>query len=209
MAWTTPRDWTSGEIVTEAMMDTHVRDNLLHLYDVGGAAVYRKTTEKDIVNTTTETDLLNGEVTVAAGVMSTNKMLRAVLVGDYLNNSGSQPNQTVKIKLGATDLWVGTVTAAAVQAARRAWRIEFTVANLASASSQFMEGALVIGEGTPTTGVGNVGAGGSPSRYGEIGTNGTTAVNTGNAALLEVTVTHAVAHASLSWRLKYARVSVE
>lgn len=31
MAWTTPRDWTTGEVVTEAMMDTHVRDNLSYL----------------------------------------------------------------------------------------------------------------------------------------------------------------------------------
>ena len=27
MAWTTPRDWTDGELVTEALLDTHVRDN--------------------------------------------------------------------------------------------------------------------------------------------------------------------------------------
>ena len=31
MAWTTPRDWTDGELVTEALLDTHVRDNLLAL----------------------------------------------------------------------------------------------------------------------------------------------------------------------------------
>lgn len=31
MAWTTPRDWTTGELVTEAMMDTHVKDNLVYL----------------------------------------------------------------------------------------------------------------------------------------------------------------------------------
>ena len=29
MAWTTPRTWTTGEIVTAAYMNTHVRDNLL------------------------------------------------------------------------------------------------------------------------------------------------------------------------------------
>lgn len=29
MAWTTPRTWTTGEIVTAANMNTHVRDNLL------------------------------------------------------------------------------------------------------------------------------------------------------------------------------------
>lgn len=31
MAWTTPRDWTDGELVTEALLDTHLRDNLLAL----------------------------------------------------------------------------------------------------------------------------------------------------------------------------------
>lgn len=28
MAWTTPRTWTPGEIVTASIMNTHVRDNL-------------------------------------------------------------------------------------------------------------------------------------------------------------------------------------
>lgn len=29
MAWTAPRTWTTGEVVTAAMMNTHVRDNFL------------------------------------------------------------------------------------------------------------------------------------------------------------------------------------
>lgn len=28
MAWTTPRTWTVGELVTKSVMDTHIRDNL-------------------------------------------------------------------------------------------------------------------------------------------------------------------------------------
>ena len=28
MAWTTPRTWTSAEVVTKTIMDTHIRDNL-------------------------------------------------------------------------------------------------------------------------------------------------------------------------------------
>lgn len=46
MAWTTPRDWTTGEVVTEAMMDTHVRDEFLYLYDYTnkGVVVKRTTT---------------------------------------------------------------------------------------------------------------------------------------------------------------------
>lgn len=33
MAWTTPRDWTNGEVVTETIMNTHIRDNENALYD--------------------------------------------------------------------------------------------------------------------------------------------------------------------------------
>ncbi len=33
MAWTAPRTWTTGELVTAAVMNTHVRDNLSYLKD--------------------------------------------------------------------------------------------------------------------------------------------------------------------------------
>src|SRR5262245_46252801 len=31
MVWTTPRTWTVGELVTESMLNTHIRDNLADL----------------------------------------------------------------------------------------------------------------------------------------------------------------------------------
>lgn len=33
MAWTAPRTWVASEVVTKALMDTHVRDNLNALHD--------------------------------------------------------------------------------------------------------------------------------------------------------------------------------
>lgn len=33
MAWTTPRTWVAGEVVTASIMNTHVRDNLIDLDD--------------------------------------------------------------------------------------------------------------------------------------------------------------------------------
>lgn len=45
MAWTTPRNWTSGELVTEAMMDTHVKDNMTSLWEAQRfVQAYRNTT---------------------------------------------------------------------------------------------------------------------------------------------------------------------
>jgi hypothetical protein len=36
MAWTTPKDWTTDELVTASDMNTHVRDNLNHLFSPPG-----------------------------------------------------------------------------------------------------------------------------------------------------------------------------
>src|SRR5580765_7176661 len=35
MPWTAPRTWVTSEIVTAAMMNTHIRDNLLAIHDLG------------------------------------------------------------------------------------------------------------------------------------------------------------------------------
>ena len=39
MAWTAPRTWVTGEVVTASVMNVHVRDNLLalstHFHDTG------------------------------------------------------------------------------------------------------------------------------------------------------------------------------
>ena len=32
MAWVVPRTWTTGELITAAIMNLHVRDNLSYLY---------------------------------------------------------------------------------------------------------------------------------------------------------------------------------
>lgn len=44
MAWTDPRDWTTGEVVTAAIMNAHVRDNLnqcpAHIVTTAGDIVY-------------------------------------------------------------------------------------------------------------------------------------------------------------------------
>jgi len=35
MTWTTPRTWVTAELITASIMNTHVRDNLLHLRGYG------------------------------------------------------------------------------------------------------------------------------------------------------------------------------
>ena len=40
MSWTSPRTWTSGELVTAALLNTHLRDNLDFLNTAQSARVY-------------------------------------------------------------------------------------------------------------------------------------------------------------------------
>ena len=40
MAWTTPKDWVPGEIVTAQDLDTHLKDNLLAVVPVGVVLPY-------------------------------------------------------------------------------------------------------------------------------------------------------------------------
>jgi hypothetical protein len=57
MAWTTPRDWTAGELVTEAIMDTHIRDNLRSVMHV----LAYKTSDEFVDSGTTGTTLQNDD----------------------------------------------------------------------------------------------------------------------------------------------------
>ncbi len=41
MAWTAPRTWTTGELVTKTILDTHIRDNEIYLKTAVDAAVLR------------------------------------------------------------------------------------------------------------------------------------------------------------------------
>jgi len=49
MAWTAPRTWTDGELVTKAIMDVHVRDNL---NAIGARFHIRKTADQSVTSST-------------------------------------------------------------------------------------------------------------------------------------------------------------
>lgn len=50
MAWTTPRTWVVGEIVTAALLNTHLRDNL---NAIGQHVKIRKGTKEDVTSNAT------------------------------------------------------------------------------------------------------------------------------------------------------------
>lgn len=74
MGWTAPRTFTTGELVTAAMLNTHVRDNLLHLGESDGLTVddtvtgFTNTSYADMDALTT--DQLNAPVIVNVATMT-------------------------------------------------------------------------------------------------------------------------------------------
>jgi hypothetical protein len=195
--------FVTGSIVTATEMNTLWR------------AHWRKSTEKDIVSTASEVDLLNGEVTIDAGAMSTNRWLSAILLGDYLNNTGSTQTFTLKVKLGGTTIFDDVTSTISSDADRNDWRLDILIANLGSASSQFTQGVLFWAGGVAAaTGLGDLA--GAESGLGAanthtvipFGSNNVTSINTAVASAFAVTVAHGASNASLSMRLKAAVVSV-
>ena len=67
MAWTTPRTWTTGEVVTKTIMDTHVRDNLNALASLDFAQITSDTAAISATTDATAVDVVAGNaVTYAA-----------------------------------------------------------------------------------------------------------------------------------------------
>jgi hypothetical protein len=102
--------------------------------------VYRKTTTKTVNTTTSETDLLNAEITIAAGAMSTNKTARLTAWGDWKNNSGGEASAPrIKLKLGGTlllDTNAQTANTLPNSASRYNWRIQAEIENLGATNAQ-------------------------------------------------------------------------
>jgi len=121
---------------------------------------WRKTTAKAVTNTTAETDLLNGEISIGAGAMSTNRVVRLTAWGDWIQNSGGATGvaQEFKLKLGATVLLdtaaMGIAGAEFVSNANRMpWRITAEIMNLGATNSQWATLLAEIGIVETSSGV--------------------------------------------------------
>jgi hypothetical protein len=157
LGWTSPRTWATSELVTSAIMNTHVRDNQLAL--ATAAVVYaRDVTSQAVTNTTTETTVFT--TTIAAGDLSTNRQLRLTVIADYLNNTGGQESFTVRVKYGGTTFAALSHTVA-VDANRRGMRVDFIISAGNSASVQYAAASMDVGAANTAGGVGSTTAAGS------------------------------------------------
>jgi hypothetical protein len=138
MAWTAPRTWTNGEVVTDTLLNTHLRDNLLallHPLTLSGTAV-------DVQNTVTETSL--GSFTVPGNSMGANGTVYALYAGDFLWNNNTANQINLRIKFGGTTHIQGLITPAlgGLLVQRMFWALEVRLINAGTTSTQFLMSSL-------------------------------------------------------------------
>lgn len=179
-------------------------------------AHWRKNTAKVVSNTVAETDLLNGEITIDAGAMSTNRGLRLTAWGDIQNNTGVTENSPrFRLKLGGTTLVDTNVVSAAwaTHTDNRPWRLVAEIINLGAANSQEVVFDLdgyfaAASSGTVSFTTGDGAHGVNNSIWKIIGGTIGTAVDTSAAAALALGVVLPVASTSLNVALRAATVEL-
>lgn len=174
----------------------------------------RVTTTVDVTNTTAETNLIN--YSVGGNVMSTNKMVRFTLLGDYLFNSATTDSMTLRIKFGGTTFIADVATGAAISASRAPWKITGHVQNLGATNSQMILADILHPEtGTaPTTGIGsydgltiNTNSRNTPTG-GVLGISTLGTIDTTTAQSLVVSAQWNVTTVNVSWRMRCAVIEL-
>ncbi len=194
-------------------------DTGLFYWDTGSTWVsflanprYVKTTVKDVNTTAAATDLFNGEITIGAGVLGTDKIAHIKVWGDYLNNTGADRQFTLGLKYGATYMWKTlNVSAIGASATRRAWLFEAELSAQGATNVQTLGGRFSISANVAATvaGTGNIDTAGTSSAHPQFATfYGTAAEDSTAAKALVLEVTHSTSSANLSMRLEGAVVTV-
>lgn len=115
----------------------------------------RTVTDQTITNTQTHTTVLT--YTFGANEMSTNKIVKGVLNGYIIYNSGT-PKVGLEIIFGSTTIYNAELGTIAADTLKRPWRIEFELWNKGVHNSQSLGGQweLNVDSGGTTNGIGNV-----------------------------------------------------
>lgn len=95
-----------------------------------GVTTYRKNTVKAVNTTVAATDLLNGEITVAANVLGSSGVLRLTAWGDRLDNVGASTPRLQLIFGGTTFIDTNAGNGGVATAARFGWKLVAEIQNV-------------------------------------------------------------------------------
>lgn len=195
-AWTNPKTWAVDDFPTAALLNAHLRDNLLTLLH----PFHTENTLIDVTNTGAETSLFSTAPTVLANTLGVSGHIHAELFGDYINNLPD--GMTLRIKLGGTTVSQILVTAPfAWNGSRHSYKLVVDLLNLGATNSQMIYVAL---EGTSADAADT----GSfiVSRILRAQKQDTATIDTTADRVFDITVDWFSASGSTSWRKRASRV---
>lgn len=172
----------------------------------GGSSVtlHRNASVVDIVNTAAETNIFS--FTIPAGTIGNTGLVKIIVTGSYLNNSGSDDQYDIRLKLGGTTIWQDSSGTQSTSANRRPVYLELYIKNNNSASSQKVGGTFVNGNAV----LGDVGISdiSDDEIRGESPIVTSASINTAADAVLALTIDHQDAHANISFQADIASVEL-
>lgn len=110
------------------------REMMAQLRAVVPFALDRDVSQLEVVNTTTETTVYS--FTVPGNMLGTNKCIRLTLIGDLLNNSGSDDRLEVRVKYGSTTVSTFDSYNVPTNATRKLQYLQSEIYSANAASSQ-------------------------------------------------------------------------
>jgi hypothetical protein len=160
--------------------------------------------ENDIVNTTTETSVYS--YSIGANVLGADGAVRLTMHGDYKNDSGSAQTFTLKVKFGSTTMFEDvSASIPDFGASRLPWWMQLVLANKNATNSQTFGSQYMLTSIGAGTGVGRID---TDELYFHGGPQGSASEDTTGALTLDITITHAAAHADLSYRRHWAMLEL-
>lgn len=195
MSWITPRTWTTGEVVTAALLNEQIRDNENQLRLEQYAVLDTDPTDITVVNTTVETDLY--AFTVPANTMGSLGMLHLVAYGTYLNNSGANRILNLRMRFGGNSVVLIDFDSLGAGSGTRSWKFEGWIANnnLTNAQTGFARAFIT-----------------APNDDALFGSDGarraTAAINTTVDQIIKLQAKHSVADANLNIILEQAMLAI-
>ncbi len=164
MTWNATRTWADSTVGEHSMANYNkfFRDNLN--FAVRPVAVLADPLDLNGIFATglkggltpDPQDLLAG-LTVPGGFMGTRGMLRCTLIGDFMNQTGVACRIGLALVVGGTTVWSSATGNGDIanHSQRHPWRLQFWIANLDSASTQFAAGRFTMGtNAAPLVGIG-------------------------------------------------------
>jgi hypothetical protein len=167
-----------------------------------GAAQYARQVESigtllEVVSSAADTTIYS--FTLGGGTLATDGCVRALILGDYLNNSGAGRTYQLTVSFGATTMYLDTSSSLTASANRRPMIIDLYLSAADSPSAQTLTGWVTLGNsGGATTGTGDLS--GQADRH-ALGGEATEDSSVNKA--FTVKWQHSASSASLSFKRKY------